>query len=107
MNNSTETIARVRSQAYSNQFRLTQHAQQEMVAEAIALDDLLNAIGNAVLLENYPSHPRGACCLLSGTDAAGRPVHVVCTTHHPVLIIITVCLPLPPKWETPTQRRKK
>jgi len=96
----------IRAQAASQQLRVTQHAQQEMTQEQILLDDLLVAISNAQVLENYPEHRRGACCLLYGNDEAGRPIHIVCTTAHPMLIIITVYLPKPPKWLSPTQRRQ-
>ena len=97
-------VARVRAQVASGTFRVTQHAQQEMFAEAITMDEVVAAIGTSDPLEDYPDHRRGACCLLSGQTAAGRPLHVVCTTGQPVLIIITVYEPLPPKWITPTQR---
>ncbi len=87
--------------------RLTQHAQQEMVEEAIRLDDLLHAISNGNILEDYPDHRRGACCLLHGTDADYRDIHVVCTTRLPTLIIVTAYLPKPPKWVTATRRRER
>ena len=54
--------------------------------------------------ENYATHRRGACCLVGGTTRAGRPLHIVCTTAQPVLVIITVYEPKPPKWITPIQR---
>ena len=100
-----EIGARVRTQIASGQFRVTQHAQQETFAEAFTLDDVVAAIGTGDLLEDYPDHRRGSCCVLGGRTEAGRPVHVVCTTGHPVVIIMTVYEPLPPKWVTPTQRR--
>lgn len=85
--------------------RLTQHALQRMMEEGIALDAVLEAIGNGRVLEHYPDHRRGACCLLHGVAGANRPVHIVCTTAQPVVIIITVYEPKPPKWVTPMQRR--
>lgn len=94
----------IRDQAATEQFRVTQHAQEEMVAESILLAEVLEAISSAHLLENYPEHRRGACCLILGYTGTGRPLHVVCTTEVPVLIVITVYEPKPPKWVTPTQR---
>jgi hypothetical protein len=99
-------LEKVREQAASGAFRLTQHAQQEMVEEEIPLDAVLDGIGSAEVLEDYPEHRRGPCCLLNGMTRQGRPLHIVCTTAHPVLIIITVYEPKPPKWVTPTQRRQ-
>lgn len=82
------------------------HAQQEMVEEDVSLDDVLEAISQGQVLEDYPEHRRGACCLLNGVTREGRAIHVVCTSDQPTLVIITVYEPLWPKWVTPTQRRQ-
>lgn len=99
------TLKILREQAAAQQVRITQHAQREMVEEAIRLDDLIVVITNGRIIENYPDHRRGACCLVHGLDATGRDIHVVCTTAQPWLIIITAYLPKAPKWVSPTQRR--
>ena len=96
----------VRDQARANNVRVTQHAQQEMTEENISLDEVLEAISDGQVVENYAQHRRGPCCLLCGRTAAGRAAHVVCTTGRPTLIIITVYEPKLPKWITPTQRRR-
>jgi hypothetical protein len=98
-------LLQIRTLSTAGNFRITQHAGQEMVEEAITLDDVLHTIAAAQMLENYPDHRRGACCLLHGTDSTGRDIHIVCTTANPTLIIITVYLPRLPKWISPTQRR--
>lgn len=95
----------IRIQARTGNLRVTLHAQQEMTEEQISLDDVLEAIAQGVILEDYPQHRRGACCLIYGRTLAGRAVHVVCTSGRPTLIIITVYEPKLPKWLTPTQRR--
>jgi Domain of unknown function (DUF4258) len=98
-------LARMQRQAAGESLRVTQHAQVEMDAEDITLDEVLAAIANGQILENYSEHKRGPCCLLYGRTHRGRPLHIVCTTAQPLLIIITVYVPLPPKWVSPTQRR--
>jgi hypothetical protein len=99
-------IARIRAQANAENIRITQHAQQEMVEENVTLNDVLETITAGQILENYPEHRRGTCCLINGFTKNGRPLHVVCTTIQPVLIIITVYEPKPPHWITPIQRRQ-
>ena len=54
-----------------------------------------------------PAAPPGSCCLLGGRTREGRPLHIVCTTSHPLAIIITVYEPKPPKWATPNERGSK
>jgi hypothetical protein len=104
--NERPSLEQIRSQAVAGAIRVTQHAHAEMVDESFSLDDVIDALKSesAEVLEDYPTHRRGACCLVNGETAAGRPLHVVCTTAQPVLIIITVYEPLPPKWVTPSQR---
>ena len=99
-------LERIRAQADMENIRITQHAHQEMIEESITFDEVLEAIATGQIVENYPEHRRGACCLLNGLTHDSRPLHIVCTTARPVLIIITVYEPKPPKWITPTQRRQ-
>lgn len=96
----------IREQISSGNVRFTLHAHQEMAAENFSLADVYEALTNSQLLENYPEHKRGACALFGGVALDGRPVHIVCTTANPVLIVITVYEPKPPKWPTPTQRKQ-
>ncbi|NQT54105.1 DUF4258 domain-containing protein [bacterium] len=98
------TLRRVQEQAASEKIRVTLHAQQAMVSRHVSLDEIIEAIANGEILEDYPDHQRGPCCLIYGDTPVGRPLHVVCTTAQPVLIVITAYEPKPPKWATPTQR---
>jgi Domain of unknown function (DUF4258) len=102
-----DSLSRIQALAAADAVRITQHAHQEMLEENIRMDDMLHAIANGRILEDYPDHRRGACCLLHGVDTDNRDIHVVCTIGLPTLIIVTVYLPKPPKWVTPTQRRTR
>ena len=95
-----KTLTLIQAQAKDRNLRVTQHGQQEMVEEDISLDEVLAAIYDGRILENYPEHRRGPCCLLGGVTDNGRPLHIVCTTAQPTLVYE----PRPPKWMTPTQR---
>ncbi|MFQ6035063.1 MAG: DUF4258 domain-containing protein [Sedimentisphaerales bacterium] len=106
MANLKAALEQIRAQADVENIRITQHAQQEMAEEDITVDEVFEAIATGQILENYPEHRRGACCLLNGFTKKGRSLHIVCTTVQPVLIIITVYEPKPPKWITPAQRRR-
>lgn len=99
-------LVRIQKQARESTLRVTQHAQKEMDNEEITLDEVLTAIMRGQILEDYSEHKRGPCCLLYGRTNQGRPLHIVCTTSQPMLVIITVYEPLLPKWVSPTQRRE-
>jgi hypothetical protein len=100
-------LRKIRAQAIGGAIRVTQHAQIEMDDEQITLDEVLSAIAHGQILEDYPEHKRGPCCLLYGRTFAGRHLHIVCSTAQPLLIIITVYEPILPSWVGPTQRREK
>ncbi len=97
-------LQNIRAHAAVDNIRITQHGHQEMVQEDIILDEVLQVIAGGKVLEDYPDHRRGACCLLSGVTSRGRPLQIVCTAAQPVLILITVYEPRPPKWVTSTER---
>jgi len=100
-------LKRIQDQVRNENVRITQHAHQEMAEENIYYKEVPETIMGGKILENYPGHRRGACCLLNGRTKTGRPLHVVCTTNRPFLVIITVYEPRLPKWVTSEKRREK
>ncbi len=97
---------RLALQARLERIRITAHAHQEMMEEDILLDDVLCVLLHPSVIENYPDHKRGSCCLVYGQNQEGRDIHVVCTTSLENAIIITVYEPKEPKWESPLTRRR-
>ncbi len=102
-----EILARIQIQAAARAIRITDHAREEMEAEAITLAEVREAIIVGQIIEHYPDHKRGSCCLLYGLTAQNRPLHVVCTTSLSLLVIITVYIPNAPKWISPMERSSK
>jgi hypothetical protein len=99
-------VGRLCDQAIRDAVRITLHAHQEMVDEDISYDEVKEALLGAHLVENYPDHKRGACCLTCGYTNRNRYIHVVCTTSQEVAVVITAYEPKPPKWTTAFERRK-
>ena len=54
--------------------------------------------------EQYPDTGRGESCLVVGFTNNGKPVHIVCGERNDKVIIITVYIPLPPKFKNPYER---
>jgi len=102
--NSAEIAARLRQQSSADDIRVTVHGHQEMLAEDIAYEAVREVLLDCRVIENYPDHQRGPCCLVCGRTSPGRFLHVVCTTALDVIVIITVYEPKPPKWVTPFER---
>ena len=97
-----------RAKASQDLFELSQHAQKEAAEEQISVDDIKHTILIGQELEPYPHDPRGPSCLMVGQDSSGRWIHVVCGNFdREYLLVITVYLPRPPKWQDPWTRAVK
>ncbi|MGC9358484.1 MAG: DUF4258 domain-containing protein [Anaerolineae bacterium] len=60
------------------------------------------------LLEDYPEDPRGHSCLVLGFTPKNRAIHSVWGLLPDGRVrLITVYLPLPPKWIDPRRRRRR
>lgn len=103
----SQILTHLGEQVREDKIRISHHAQEEMVADEVTLDNVAEVILSGQIVENYPTHRRGSCCLINGVMQNNQPLHVVCSTNREILIIITVYVPTLPKWLTPTQRRLK
>ena len=83
----------------------SKHADQERQNDNLTLKEIKEALLNSILLEQYEDTGRGESCLLAGFTNLGKPIHIVCgkaKTNH--LVIITVYIPMPPKFKNPYER---
>ena len=55
-----DTLGVIQQQARTQAIRVTQHAREEMADEEITLDEVLEAVANGQVLEDYAEHKRGA-----------------------------------------------
>ena len=67
----------IREIAGKNQFQLIEHAHKERQEEAIELKEIKEALMSGEILEDYPSDPRGASCLVLGYSGE-KPIHIIC-----------------------------
>lgn len=86
---------------------MTAHADEEAREEDISLQDIYEVIRNGEIIEDYPDHRRGPCCLIHARVSSGRDIHLVTTTGKIPPRVITVYEPRQPYWVTPRQRRRE
>ncbi|MBI4232598.1 DUF4258 domain-containing protein [Candidatus Peregrinibacteria bacterium] len=89
------------------EYEFSCHADRERESEKLKVEDVEMAIISGEIIEDYPSDPRGASCLVLGYGSHGNSLHVVCgKTPAGNLRIITVYTPSLPRWLDPKTRRK-
>jgi hypothetical protein len=105
----TQDLSEIQRLVSQGRYELSIHAQRERLEEDLDVVEIEEAIGKGELLEEYSNDPRGWSCLVLGY-AGARPIHIVLgwarsrSQDSRILRIITVYIPLPPKWRDPRTR---
>jgi hypothetical protein len=101
-----EVLNLIREQIRSEDYEFSVHAEREREDEHILVEELEQSIASGELLEDYPDDPRGHSCLILGFTQDGRAIHSVWGLLPDGRVrVITVYIPLPPKWADPRTRR--
>jgi hypothetical protein len=104
--NEQQKLAHIRDAFARRSYRYTVHAVQQRIARGILGSETEEAIVSAEIVEDYPQHHYGPCCLIFGRTGAGRPLHLVCSLRSTV-DIVTVYEPDAEEWETDLKTRRR
>ncbi|WP_027148336.1 DUF4258 domain-containing protein [Methylobacter tundripaludum] len=85
-------------------YRYSKHGDQERQNDNLTLTEVAQALSNGRILEQYADTGRGVSCLVAGFTDNGVPIHIVCGCIGKTLVIITVYIPMPPKFTNPFER---
>jgi hypothetical protein len=101
-------LEHIRQQVKIDNYEFSLHAEREREDEHILVEELEQSIMLGELLEDYPDDPRGHSCLILGFTQGDQPVHSVWGLLPDGRVrVITVYVPLPPKWIDPRTRRRQ
>lgn len=79
-----------------------------MTSKYITHREIIEAVENAKIIEDYPDDKYGPSCLIYGKTILGRPLHIHCSyPSRPKIKIITVYEPNPDEWSEYQKRREK
>ena len=88
--------------------RVSEHGYDELAADGITVREIVSEASNAVVLEDYPSYPKGPCVLTTQKDRNGHPVHVVwgiARDSTSPAVLVTAYRPDPERWREDSRRR--
>ena len=100
-------ISWIKQKVESDTYYFTRHGDQERKNDNLSIAEIEEAIQTGKILEQYTDTGRGKSCLAVGFTQQGKPIHIVCGEMENELVIITVYIPMPPKFKNPYQREVK
>jgi len=89
--------------------RITDHADEEMTADNLSLDEVFYSVTHGEIIEDYPNDKPYPSCLIYGDTAKGEPVHSVWGYNDSTqwAVLITVYRPDPNRWINWRERKPK
>lgn len=93
---------------FSDRYRLTVHASEEMESDELVMDEIINSMYKGIVIEDYPKSKPFPSCLVLGFGKSNFPIHMVWAYKHSAneATLVTVYRPDPKKWVEYKKRRK-
>ena len=92
-------IQDIQTKIASEQFEFSKHAVDQSIIRQIRLYEIVEAIANGQIIEDYPNDKYAPSCLICGITQIGRTIHIQSSyPSRPLVKIITVYKPDPNKW---------
>ena len=101
------TIEDFRKINRSENIIISLHGQLRLNERNISIDDVMNAIDQGEIIEQYPEDFPLPSCLLLGISIKGTYIHVVVSLNDGKIYLITAYIPGADKWESDLKTRKE
>ena len=83
------------------QFEFSENAVNQLNSRQIELNEIIEAIANGQIIEDYPNDNDEPSYLICGLTSSGRAIHVQCSyPSSPLIKIMTVYEPDPQEWNS-------
>ena len=94
----------IKKKVKESDYYYTKHGDQERQNDNLSFFEIEESIQSGRVIEQYHDDNRGKSCLVAGFTNGGKPIHAVCGMRGESMVIITVYIPMPPKFITPYER---
>lgn len=91
----------------ADKLRWTNHVLVRLLQRNIAMDDIVYALTNCEIIEQYPEDYPYPSCLVLGLTKAHKHIRIVCGASNVELWLITAYYPDIEKWEPDYKIRRE
>ncbi len=101
-------LAELQRAIIEGKYNITNHADEELVKDALMFADVREALMRGEVTEDYPNDFPYPSCLVFGMNAKNEPIHAVWVyaTQKEIAVLVTAYRPDPRKWIDSKIRRK-
>ncbi|MCR4339807.1 MAG: DUF4258 domain-containing protein [Gemmatimonadaceae bacterium] len=103
------TLVRIQSLAARGELRVSAHGYDELADDDILAGEAIAGLPAAIVIEDYPTFPKGPCVLVLQRDSKGQRIHVVWGVpagQDSPGVLITAYRPDPDQWDETFRRRR-
>lgn len=91
------SIAELQSKIQNDEYRVSDHAIKRMIQKSIERHEIVEAIINGEIIEEYPQDKYSPSCHIYGRTKIGRDLHVQVSLP-PKIVVVTTYQPDPEEW---------
>ena len=105
----SKTLEQIRALVARGEVRVSVHGYEELAADGIQVRNIIDGLGTAAVIEDYPTYAKGPCVLVLEQDGAKQPIHVVWgipAGQDSPAVVVTAYRPDSVKWDETWRRRR-
>lgn len=105
----SQTFEQVLALVARREVRISEHGYDEMTQDGILAREVLESVSEGLVVEDYPSYPKGPCVLILQRGERGEPIHVVWGIprgQSSPAVLVTAYRPDPERWSSDFRRRR-
>jgi hypothetical protein len=87
--------------------RWTGHMLERIIRRGISTVDVITALSNGEIIEQYPNDYPFPSCLVLGHTKEGKALHIVCGSNDAELWLITAYFPSRTEWTEDLKNRRQ